>query len=163
MNLDEFILKNERLNKIDLYITQTFEKYGLGLLRYSIAIIFIWFGALKPFRVSPADQMVQDTIVFLDPDIFIPILGVWEVLIGITLLIKRLNRVAILLLFIQMPGTLLPLILLPEVCFQSFPFILTLEGQYIIKNLVLISGGIVLGSAVRSENEIFAKSNIIEG
>ena len=59
---------------------------------------------------------------------------------GLTMCIKPLPRVSIFfLLFIQMPGTFLPLILLPEVCFNNFPFGLTLEGQYIIKNLIIIS------------------------
>ena len=57
---------------------------------------------------------------------------------------------SILLLFIQMPGTFLPLILLPEVCFTSFPFGLTLEGQYIVKNLIIISAALVVGSTVRN-------------
>jgi uncharacterized membrane protein YkgB len=48
-----------------------------------------------------------------------------------------------------MPGTFLPLILLPEVCFTSFPFGLTLEGQYIVKNLIIISAALVVGSTVR--------------
>ena len=71
-------------------------------------------------------------------------------IIGLTMCIKPLIRISILLLFIQMPGTFLPLILLPEVCFTSFPFGLTLEGQYIVKNLIIISAALVVGSTVRS-------------
>jgi uncharacterized membrane protein YkgB len=65
------------------------------------------------------------------------------------MLIRPLNRLAILLLFLQMPGTLLPLVLLPEVCFAGAVWAPTLEGQYIIKNLVLISAAIVVGGTVR--------------
>ena len=65
--------------------------------------------------------------------------------------IKPLIRVSIFLLFIQMPGTFLPLILLPDICFTSFPFGLTLEGQYIIKNLLVISAALVVGSTVRDK------------
>ncbi len=65
--------------------------------------------------------------------------------------IKQLIRVSIFLLFIQMPGTFLPLILLPEICFNNFPFGLTLEGQYIIKNLIIISAALVVGSTVRKK------------
>ena len=79
----------------------------------------------------------------------VPILGIWEVVIGITMIIKPLIRVSIILLFIQMPGTFLPLVLFPEVCFTSFPFGLTLEGQYIVKNLIIISAALVVGSTVR--------------
>ena len=86
---------------------------------------------------------------WFSPDLFVPILGCWEVAIGVGLLFRPLLRVALLLLFLQMPGTVLPLILLPDVCFTQFPFGLTLEGQYIIKNLILISAAIVVGGTVR--------------
>ena len=70
-------------------------------------------------------------------------------MIGVFLLYRPTIRLAILLLFLQMPGTALPLVLLPDVCFTNFPFGLTLEGQYIIKNLVLIAAGIVIGGTVQ--------------
>jgi uncharacterized membrane protein YkgB len=119
---------------------------SLTVLRFSLAITFIWFGALKPFGQSPAVELITKTVYWFDPKIFIPILGVWEMLIGICLLFPPLIRVGLGLLALQMPGTFLPLVLLPEVCFTSFPFDLTLEGQYIIKNLVLIGAGLVVGS-----------------
>jgi len=99
--------------------------------------------------MSPAEDLVRNTIYFVDPNLFIPVLAVWEMLIGIGLITGIFMRLTLLLLFLQMPGTALPLLLLPDVCFTVFPFGLTLEGQYIIKNLVLITAGIVLGSTVR--------------
>ena len=152
-SIDTLISNNTYLNKLDQQITTFLDKYGLISLRYSLGIIFIWFGALKPFDKSPANELVENTIVFIPADIFIPILGVWEIMIGLGLIIRRLNRIAIFLLFLQMPGTMLPLILLPEVCYVTFPFVLTLEGQYIIKNLVLISAGIVIGGTVRKPSD----------
>jgi len=125
------------------------DRYGLLLLRLSLAIVFIWFGALKPFRISPADDIIARTVYWFDPDWFIPVLGVWEVLIGVCLLFRPLIRLALLLLFLQMPGTFLPLVILPEQCFARVPWAPSLEGQYIIKNLVLISAAIVVGSTVR--------------
>lgn len=151
--IDRLIKSHEQLNRIDIRITNFLNMYGMILLRYSLGITFIWFGALKPFRLSPADDLVAKTIVFLPADIFVPILGIWEMVIGITLIVRKWNRIAIFLLFAQMGGTFLPLILLPEVCFQTFPFVLTLEGQYIIKNIVLISAGIVIGGSVRDFSE----------
>ena len=136
-------------NIIDHAIASWMERHGLLLLRISLALVFIWFGALKPFRISPADDLIQRTVYWFDPDVFIPILGAWEVLIGACLLMRPLIRVAILLLFLQMPGTFLPLVLLPDVCFTHVPWAPTLEGQYIIKNLVLISAAIVVGGTVR--------------
>lgn len=129
---------------------------GLIFLRISLAIVFIWFGALKPFGISPADALVRKTVYWFDPNVFVPVLGIWEVLIGITMLFKRTTRLSIFLLLLQMPGTMLPLVLLPDVCFTSFPFGLTLEGQYIIKNLILISAAIVIGGTVQSS---YNKSN----
>ncbi len=135
---------------IDRAIAGFMRRWGLLSLRISLAIVFIWFGALKPFRLSPADEIIERTVYWFDPDWFIPVLGVWEVLIGVCLLWRPLIRVAILLLFLQMPGTFLPLIVLPETCFTRIPWAPSLEGQYIIKNLVLISAALVVGSTVRS-------------
>ena len=141
------------LNDLDIFITKLMSRWGITLLRYSIGIIYIWFGILKPFGLSPAQELVENTVYwFSNPSDFVPILGWWEVIIGITMCIKPLIRFSIFLLFIQMPGTFLPLVLLPEVCFTNFPFGLTTEGQYIIKNLIIISAAIVVGSTVRDKS-----------
>ncbi len=143
----------QEFERIDLRISSWMEKYGRLLLRLSLAVIFIWFGALKPLGISPAEELVKRTVYWIPPELFVPILGWWEVAIGAGLLFRPLIRFALFLLFVQMPGTVLPLILLPEVCFTQFPFGLTLEGQYIIKNLILISAAIVVGGTVRSRAE----------
>ncbi len=135
---------------LDIFVTEFMSKWGVTLLRYSLGIIYIWFGALKPMGLSPAQELVENTVYwFENPSTFVPILGIWEVIIGITMIIKPLIRISIILLFIQMPGTFLPLVLFPEVCFTNFPFGLTLEGQYIVKNLIIISAALVVGSTVR--------------
>ena len=135
---------------LDIFVTEFMSKWGVTLLRYSLGVIYIWFGALKPLGLSPAQELVENTVYwFENPKTFVPILGIWEVVIGITMIIKPLIRVSIILLFIQMPGTFLPLVLFPEVCFTSFPLGLTLEGQYIVKNLIIISAALVVGSTVR--------------
>jgi len=139
----------EAFDRIDVPIANWMDRYGRLLLRYSLAVVFIWFGALKPLGMSPANELVARTVYWFPPDVFLPILGWWEVAIGVGLLFRPLLRVALLLLFLQMPGTVLPLLLLPEVCFTQFPFGLTLEGQYIIKNLTLISAALVVGGTVR--------------
>ena len=138
-------------DELDIFITKFMSKWGITFLRYSLGLIYIWFGILKPFGLSPAQELVENTVYWFDnPKTFIPILGWWEVVIGLTMCIKPLIRVSIFLLFIQMPGTFLPLVLLPEVCFSNFPFGLTLEGQYIVKNLIIISAALVVGSTVRN-------------
>ena len=137
-------------DKLDRNITEWMGKYGLLILRICLGIIFLWFGILKFFNgLSPAEDLVRNTIYFMDPDIFIPILALWESIIGLGLITGKYMRLTLLLLFLQMPGTALPLIILPEKVWSIFPHGLTLEGQYIIKNLVLISAGLVLGATVR--------------
>ena len=139
-------IKNFILKEFDTLLINYLSKISLPVLRVSLGIIFIWFGALKPFGDSPANDVITKTIYWFDPDIFIPILGYWEMIIGICLLYTPLIRIGLFLLALQMPGTFLPLVLRPEICFIDFPFNLTLEGQYIIKNLVLIGAAMVVGS-----------------
>jgi len=141
----------KKIDRLDTKISYWMGRYGAFLSRVSLGIIFVWFGALKTMGMSPAQELVARTVYWFPPEIFIPILGWWEVVIGLCLIIKPLIRLGILLLFLQMPGTALPMILLPDVCFTKIPFGLTMEGQYIIKNLVLISAALVVGGGVRSK------------
>jgi uncharacterized membrane protein YphA (DoxX/SURF4 family) len=143
-----------RFDLVDIAITNWMAKYSLIILRIGLGLIFIWFGALKFFPgLSPAEELVRSTIYFFDPDFFLPVLASWEVAIGIGFLsglfTNRFQRLTILLLLLQMFGAALPLVLLPEVCWEKFPFVLTLEGQYIVKNLAIIGSALVLGATVR--------------
>ena len=153
----------ERLNQLftafDRRLISFMGRIGEPFLRLAIGIIFIWFGALKTIgELSPAYDLVAATVYWLTPEIIVPLLGLWEVAIGISFLFSPLTRVAIFLLALQMPGTFLPLVLLPEVCFSIFPFGLTLEGQYIVKNLVIIGSAIVIGSNLTARNSTTAPS-----
>lgn len=137
-------------DKIDRKITRWMAVYSLPILRFGLGIIFLWFGALKLVPgLSPAEDLVRNTIFFIDGDIFLPILAVWEMAIGFGFITGKYMRLTIFLLFLQLPGTASPLVLLPEAVWTSFPFGLTLEGQYIIKNLAIIGSALVLGSTVR--------------
>ena len=136
--------------KLDIFISKFMNNYGILLLRYSLAMIFIWFGLLKPFGISPAQELVENTVYWFDDKAtFVKFLGWWEVAIGVTICFRPLIRISIFLLFLQIPGTFLPLVLLPQVCFTDFPYGLTLEGQYIVKNLIIISSALVIGGTVR--------------
>jgi uncharacterized membrane protein YphA (DoxX/SURF4 family) len=140
----------KKYDLLDLKITNFMADYGMLVLRLGLGIVFLWFGILKFFPgLSPAEGLVRNTVYFIDPDIFIYVLALWESLIGLGLITGKFMRTTLLLLFLQMPGTALPLLVLPEVVWTHFPFGLTLEGQYIIKNLVLIGAGLVLGGTVR--------------
>ena len=104
--------------------------------------------------MSPAEGLATRTIQLLsfgliEPQVSILILAVWETVIGVGLLTGLFLREILLLLFLQMLGTLTPVFLFPAEVFRSVPLVPTLEGQYIIKNLVLISAGIVIGATVR--------------
>ncbi|MEL7168416.1 MAG: hypothetical protein AAGN64_03595 [Bacteroidota bacterium] len=141
------------LDRFDRRVSALMGHVGIATLRIAVALVFIWFGGLKLVEgLSPAEDLVKATVYWVNPDIFFPILGAWEVLIGVGLLWRPLVRGALFLLALQMPGTFLPLILLPEVCFTAFPFGLTMEGQYIVKNLVIIAAALVVGSTVRSRS-----------
>lgn len=127
------------------------EKRGIAILRYSVGIIFFWFGFLKFFdKVSAAETIAAETISFITfglvgDSISMPFLAVLECLIGIGILTKKYMQIVIPFLYFQMAGTLLPLILFPDETWQSL-FVPTLLGQYIIKNSVLISAAIILGA-----------------
>jgi uncharacterized membrane protein YphA (DoxX/SURF4 family) len=139
-----------KFDLVDEVITLYMANYGLTILRLGLGVVFLWFGILKFFPgLSPAESLVRNTVYFIDPDIFLPVLAVWESLIGLGLIFGKYMRFTLLLLFLQMPGTILPIFILPDVVWAKFPFVLTLEGQYIIKNLVLIGAGLVLGGTVR--------------
>ena len=138
-------------DKITLFMRHN----GIIYLRISLGIIFFWFCFLKFFPgLSPANQIATITIDkltfgIIQPQVSIIILAFWETLIGIGLISGKFLRVTLFLLFTQMIGTMTPLILFPSETFTRFPIAPTLEGQYIIKNLVLISAGLVVGATVR--------------
>ncbi len=139
-----------QLDQIDKRITHWMAEYGMTIMRVGLGIVFFWFGALKLVPgLSPAEELVRNTIYFVNPDWFIPVLALWEMAIGLGLIVGKFMRLTLLLLFLQMPGTALPLVVLPQAVWTQFPYGLTLEGQYIIKNLVLIGAGLVLGGTVR--------------
>lgn len=144
-----------RFDPIDERITQWMASSGVPLLRISLGVVFFWFGALKLFPgLSPAEGLAAQTIDVISGGLIggrpaLMILGLWECAIGLGLVVGRWLRVTLALLFLQMPGTVLPMFLFPELTFVRFPFVLTIEGQYIIKNLVLVSAGLVIGATVR--------------
>ena len=145
-------------DKTDTRITTWMARYGVVLLRISVGIVFFWFGFLKFFpNMSPAHDLAARTIETLtfglvQPNISVPILAAWETIIGIGLITGKYMRVILALLALQMLGTITPLALFPSETFTIFPFAPTLEGQYIIKNLVLVSAAIVIGATVRGGN-----------
>lgn len=137
---------------VDARIAAWMNRWSRQVIQVAIGVVFIWFGALKVINVSPAGELVARTVYFLPPEVFVPVLGVWEILIGVFILYRPWVRLGIFLLFLQLPGTFLPVLLLPEVVFTTFPYGLTVEGQYIIKNLVIIGAALVVGGSLYQED-----------
>jgi uncharacterized membrane protein YkgB len=122
------------------------EKQSINVMRLSISFVYIWFGVLKIIGLSPAEDLVKETVFWFNPEFFIPILGVFEVLLGFGLLVKKLIPYTIAFLLLHMAVTFVPMIILNDECFKKFPYEPTLTGQYIIKNFVLISGILILAA-----------------
>lgn len=147
---------NINLNSLDVFISTLMHRHGIKVLRISMGIIFIWFGILKPLGISAAQPLVEATVYWmpvLSPTGWVSVIGWWEVLIGVFFLFPKTTRLAIALLAMQMVGTFMPLMILPEVTFQAgrIPYGPTMEGQYIIKNLLIISAALVIGGTVRTD------------
>jgi uncharacterized membrane protein YkgB len=144
-----------RFDALDAAITASLARYGITVIRVGLGFIFLWFGALKFVPgMSPAEDLATRTIEHLTlgtvgPAVSLPVLATWECAIGLGLLTKGFLRATLLLLAVQMVGTAMPLITFPAETFTRFPLAPTLEGQYIIKNVVLIGAGMVIGATVR--------------
>jgi putative oxidoreductase len=120
------------IDRVDLVIIPFLRRVAVPLLRVSLGIVFVWFGLLKVFEVSPVA------------------LGVFEVTLGVLLLLGRMMRLTLLLFVAQMIGTFLTFLILPNVTFQhGNPLLLTVEGEFVVKNLVLIAAALVVGTTVR--------------
>jgi uncharacterized membrane protein YphA (DoxX/SURF4 family) len=141
--------------RIDVRLTNWMARRGVVLLRVSLGVVFLWFGVLKFFPgLSPAQDLAAKTISTLTfgalrPSLSLPLLAAWECLIGLGLLGGWFMRATLALLVAQMLGTITPLFLFPGECFTRIPFAPTLEGQYIVKNVVLVSAALVVGATAR--------------
>ncbi len=148
-------MRGETFQRVDRLLTDWMAKNAIPVLRVFTGIIFTWFGILKFFPgLSPAEGLATDTINllsmgFIEGRTSMVILAIWETLIGLGLITGLFLREILLLLFFQLMGTLAPVFIYPERVFREFPFVLTLEGQYIFKNLVLLGGAMVIGATVR--------------
>ena len=123
--------------------------YGLRMARLSvvpisIGLVYLWFGSLKFFSgLSPAESLAKNTIEQLTaglifPDISIILLAIWETAIGIFLMLNIWYRFALKLAFVHMIFTFSPFLFFPELVWTDAPFGLTLIGQYIVKNIIIL-------------------------
>ena len=125
-------------------------RFGLTLLRISLGVVFVWFGALKVANVTPVGELVAGTLPFVDPVWFVPFLGGVEVALGLGLLLGRAITVVSGVLVAHLCGTFLVLVMQPELAFQNGnPLLLTTVGEFVIKNVVLIASALVLAARLR--------------
>ncbi|MDH3425321.1 MAG: YkgB family protein [Acidimicrobiia bacterium] len=138
------------LDAVDTRIVSFLRRWAIPILRVSLGVVFLWFGALKVFDVTPVADLVADTVYWVNPDWLVPMLGIAEVIVGIGLLTKVGLRAVLALFAAQMVGTFLVLVIQPDIAFQNGNlFKLTVEGEFVVKNLVLLSAGLVVGTQVR--------------
>lgn len=128
---------------------------GLSILRVSIGIIYFWFGILKFFPgISPAEELAVSTIHELTfgllPDIVsLYSLAIWECGLGLLLVSGRYLRFSTFWMLLHMVCTFTPVLFFPELIFNEAPHSFTLVGQYIMKNIVIISAGIILYASTK--------------
>jgi uncharacterized membrane protein YkgB len=145
---------NELYDSLDRRITTLLRRWSLPALRVSLGIVFVWFGALKIAGATPVTDLVADTVYWFDPDWVVPVLGWAEVIVGVGLVLAVWLRGVLALFVAQMAGTFLVLVVQPDVAFRDGnPLLLTVEGEFVIKNLVLLSAGLVIGATVRRRDE----------
>ncbi|TSC89286.1 MAG: hypothetical protein G01um10143_667 [Parcubacteria group bacterium Gr01-1014_3] len=134
------------LKVLDEVFIDRMHAWAVPILRVCLGIVFLWFGLLKVFGVSPVVGLIQETYYFFPTKEFILILGIWEAAVGLGLIFNIALRATLALLWLQMAGTLFTFILKPAMFFSGYnPLLLTVEGEFVIKNLVLISAGLVIG------------------
>lgn len=144
-------MRSHKEKKLTLWMADN----GISFLRISIGIIFLWFGLLKYFPgLSPMEDLSVNTIRVLTFNLFSDKamavgLATLECLIGIGLLTAKFFKATLILLIIQLIGAISPVVIFPNEVFRIIPIAPTLAGQYIIKDLVLISAGILLGGTIR--------------
>lgn len=142
------------ISRIDDRLVPLLRRWSVPILRISLAVVFIWFGALKILGNTPVYELVASTVYWVDPDWFVPALGVVEALIGLGLLFRIGLRLVLAVLFVQLVGTFLVFVLRPEIAFQgNNPLALTTEGEFIVKNLVLLAAAMTVGAMIEEEKE----------
>lgn len=139
------------MHGIDRTIFSAFHRHGHKMHRISLGLLFVWFGLLKPFGEKTTTSLLAHTIYFFPPEKVLPLLGWWEVAIGLCLMLKPLVRISLFLQFVRIPGTILAFFMHPEVCFVRIPFMPSPEGQYLIKDIVILFAGIAIAGTVYNE------------
>lgn len=139
------------VDRADSALIAFFKKYHSHAARVALFVIFFWFGLLKVFGASPASLLVeslqQKTLPWIPFPTFIVCFGVYEMLVGLFFIIPRLERAALALLALHLLTTILPLVFLRGIAWQGL-FVPTIEGQYILKNMLIIAAAMQVGATL---------------
>lgn len=137
-----------RLGAADRRVIAWMGRHGHWAHRWGLAAFFIWMGLLKQFGADTGSSILAQTIFWGSRDLLVPLLGWWEVAIGVCLLLPPLMRLGLLLLAIRLPGTVLALFFHTDVTFESFPLAPTVAGQYLLKDALLFTAALIVGSRI---------------
>lgn len=140
----------QRLDRFDARITRWMARSGHPVERWLLGLLFVWFGVLKIAGQPSATSIIAKTVYIGSPELMVPALGVWEVTIGLCLIVRPLLRLAIALMLARLPGTLAALVLKYDECFAGSVLTPTIQGQYLLKDAALLGAALVIGSTVRS-------------
>lgn len=137
----------ERLSSALVHTWKAVDRVSVSLLRIAIGVVFVWFGAIKLTGDTPVAQLVANTLPFLPKSVVVPGLGAFEVLLGLALLLGRRLDLVVILLIMHLAGTFLVLVVTPETAFAHHnPLLLTMTGEFVVKNVVLIAAGLVVAT-----------------
>ena len=143
------------ISRLDERMIAFMHRHGIAILRIALGVVFFWFGSLKILGVSPVTAIVASTYSLFPTQSFILTLGFLEAAIGLGLMFKLFLRPTLFLLWLQMAGTFLSFALAPSLFFfQGNPLFLTVEGEFVLKNIVLIAASIVIGGFEIKKSEI---------
>jgi putative oxidoreductase len=141
-------------DRLDYRIVDFAAHHAIQMLRISLAVVYLWFGALKVFGASPVADLVEKMAFVVPRRMFVRLMGVWEIAIGTALLFRIALRPTLLLYFLQLTGTFMVFLVRPREGFEGRnPLLLTKTGEFVVKNLVLLAAGVAVGSTIHRERE----------
>lgn len=123
------------------------------IMRVALGVVFVWFGALKIANVTPVAKLVADTLAWVpvDPDVLLPALGAFEIVLGAMVVVGWQLRLVLTVLIAHLCGTFLVLVVLPQVAFErGNPLLLTTIGEFVVKNVVFIAAAVLLAAWPRT-------------
>jgi uncharacterized membrane protein YkgB len=144
------VAEPRRLDALRWRLDRILRRTSLPLLRASLGVVFIWFGALKLADATPVKELVAATVPWVDPELSVRALGGFEIVIGAALMSGFMLGWVCAAMVAHLGGTFLTVVMQPEALFQhGNPLMLTMEGEFVTKNLVLITAALVIATWAR--------------